>query len=293
MSLNEVFGNWKKWGDADEKGALNYITPEVVKQSLKSVEFGKIYSLAYPIVDNSPRYPVWPNRSRPVHVPRLSYRDEESGSGDDVIVLNTHNQTHLDALGHVWSDGKIYNGYNQSDNVSSKGLKMCGIDKVGGIVTRGILLDIPKLKKTEYLKKGEAIDSNDLEMAAEMEGVKLRSGDSLLVYTGHSRTWDSHNPLDYFRGNPGLSEDTVDLIDRYQISLIGSDNYSVEVEPLPDGKYDIPLHKELLWKRGIYLLELMNLDDIVKDCVYKFLFVVAPLPINGGFGSPVNPLAIR
>jgi kynurenine formamidase len=166
------------------------------------------------------------------------------------------------------------------------------VDKIDGIVTRGVLLDIARFKGVSHLNKGEVITMKDLISCAETEKVEFRVGDAVLIRTGVIETFDKKNPTEFFRGTPGIGMSTVELFDRIGTAVLGSDTYSIEVEPTERGDFSVPLHEELLWKRGIYMIELLNLDKIASDKVYEFLFVGAPLKIEKGLGSPINPLAI-
>lgn len=284
-------GNWGKWGKDDERGALNYITSEVIFNALKMVKKGKTYSLGMPIRHGSKGIPNHPRRIPPFHLAGMYPMTETVNMSDDYISMNTHSQTHLDALAHRYADGKIYNGYSSDENIGSTGAKKCGIDKVGSIVTRGILLDVASYEGVDSLENDVIIDADTLRKCARDQGTEFHEGDAVLVRTGCLNRFDPENPDEFFKANPGLDLNTSDIFIEEHSVLVGSDNYAVDVIPTNTGNRS-PLHNELLWKRGVYLIELINLEEIARDKVYEFLFVVNPLNIEWGLGSPINPVAV-
>jgi hypothetical protein len=148
--------NWGKWGTTDERGALNFITPEVIRRASSLIKKGAVYSLAVPW----DKIPAQEHRLIPTHFMNTDGGDYAAGSrkingtqiSDDTIILSTHSVTHVDALCHVWYDDKLYNGFN-GNTVRSRGARYCGIDKMRWLFTRGLLLDIAKYKNVDYLKK--------------------------------------------------------------------------------------------------------------------------------------------
>lgn len=284
-------GNWNRWGKDDERGTLNLITPEVVTKAASLVKKGKTYPLGIAIRHTGYGVPSFPTRVPPIHVATYFKSGEGRGGGDDYVVLNTHNQTHLDSLAHVFIDNKLYNGHGV-ENLTSAGSEKNSIDKVGCIFTRGLLIDMAGFKGVDHMEKGQVINSEDMTRCANAEGVKFEAGDAVLVRTGALKTYDKKNPIEFFRGTAGLGIDTIDLFDSEGTAVVGADNYSIEVEPSEVGGFATPLHENLLWKRGMQLIELIDLDGLARDKVYEFLFVVAPLRIEKGLGSPINPIAI-
>jgi kynurenine formamidase len=284
-------GNWGRWGENDERGTLNLITPDVVKYATSLVRRGQTFSLCLPITNAGVGVPSFPTRAPPLHVASYRKTPDGAGTGDDYLITNTHNQTHLDSIAHEWLDNTIYNGYSD-DVISSQGATRCGIDKVGGIVTRGVLLDIARFKGVKCLEKGEGIFSQDLESCAKSQNVPLREGDAVLVRTGSLNSFDLKNPAEFFTGAPGLAQDSVAFFDKYGTAVVGTDTCFFEVQPVQDRPWDWPVHVDLIWKRGMFLIELLNLEKFAEQRIYEFLFVVAPLKIDKGLGSPINPLAI-
>ena len=252
-------GNWFRWGENDQRGALNFITAEKTVRATKVVQRGKVYSLALPITHTSYGVPNNPRAAPPIHVSTV--RKNAFGNistGSDYVTLFSHGQTHIDALSHVWTDGVLYNNFSE-ENATSFGSEKCGIGSIGGIVTRGVLLDLARFKGVDSLARGESISDEDLYSCAKAEGIRLESGDAVLLRTGYLTTFDKKNPVDFFRGEPGLAKSASKLFDDREIAIVGADTYAVEVEPTEDGDWGVPIHLDLLWKRGIPLIEVLLL----------------------------------
>jgi len=293
-------GNWGRWGDDDERGALNLLTPEAVLAATRVCRTGKVYNLGLPVA----RYgtPVFPYRGAPQRLTLTSQTDAEMnaqygaqpgvGSNEDVLVVAAHNGTHMDALCHVYADEKFYNGRSAHGFTSHNGAPHCGIEKAGGFAGRAVVLDVAGHKGVDWLEPGYNVTADDLEEARAAAGVEIGSGDIVLVRTG----W-----LDLFADvtsrmeeppfmQPGLGASTVAYLSDRDVAVVGCDNAAVEVIPF-DGEF-LSLHIELLVKRGMTLLEHLVLTPLAADGVTECLLAVAPLLVTGGTGSPVNPIAI-
>jgi len=287
MSSANTLSNWGRWGAEDERGALNLITPALVRGAAGLVKTGKVYSLAVPLAADGPQ---WPPRHKTWRVTTYHNDPESHGGADDVVLMHSHSGTHIDALCHVWYDNQLYNSYLASDHISSEGARRNSIDRVSSIVGRGVLLDVAGWKGVPHLSLGEAIGAADLDGCAEAQGIRVQPGDLVLVRTGWMQVFNQDRGL-FNRGAPGLDESTLSWLKAHDSVLIGADNHGVEVmrNIPPEG---IPLHRVAIRDLGIYLLEDLNLEALAADRVYEFLLVVAPLPLTGGVGSPVNPIAI-
>jgi len=285
-------GNWKRWGSADERGTVNLITPAITAKAASLVKNGRVYSLGLPIEHNALNTPSFRERVAPMHAVFAKRRQDGSGSADDYILLNTHALTHIDSVAHDWSEGQLYNGFD-ANTITSMGAEKCGIDKVGPIVTRGVLLDMARFKGVKSLQRGEAIGRSDILSCAQSENVELQPGDAVLIRTGYLGTFTKEKELEFFSGAPGIGRSAIALFDEIEPAVIGTDTPYLEVEPCEDtGRLSWPIHLELIWKRGASLIELLNLDYLSNDAVKEFLFVAAPLNIKNGLGSPINPVAI-
>jgi kynurenine formamidase len=285
---------WGRWGDDDERGAGNLIDATAVRRGLAAVRSGEVLSLAVPLRAG--------HGSPAVGRPPMQHfmlrdggdyaagRPERGGFGfaDDCIVLATHGGTHVDALSHVWQDGLMYNGFPAS-KVGSAGATVCGIDKAGPMLTRGVLVDLVPDGRSA-LDPGEAVGADRLIGAIDATGIDPEPGDALIVRTGWTEAWlRDESPVDRW---PGLDRDCAEWIADRDIAVVGADNIAVEVYPSSDPACQVPLHVALLRDRGVYFCELLQLDRLAASGRVDFLFILSPLPLVGAVGSPVNPVAV-
>ncbi|HKA82882.1 MAG TPA: cyclase family protein [Acidimicrobiales bacterium] len=214
-------------------------------------------------------------------------------SGDFIgVAFHGNSVSHVDALCHVFVDGQMYNGAPASE-VTSGGARRSSIDVAdSGIVGRGVLLDIPRLRGVDWLEPGDAIRSDELDAT----GVTVEEGDIVLVHTGRDRRRDRHGAWNsYVDGLAGLDAECARWLYDKDPAVLGADGVS-DVMPGSDPEWPIPIHMCALVGMGIHLLDNLRLDLLADACAERgrseFLFVVAPLRIGGGTGSPVNPIAI-
>jgi kynurenine formamidase len=279
--------NWGRWGAQDERGTLNLLTPEVVRHAAGLVKRGKVYSLAMPLAADGPQ---WPTRHRTWKVTTFGVQPNGRGSADDVVTMHSHSGTHMDALCHIWYDGQLYNGYSAPEHVTSNGATRNSIDRVPSIVGRGVLLDMAGFKGREHLAAGEAITADDLDACAAAQGVEIRPGDILLLRTGWIGVFAQDHDT-FYGSEPGIDVSTLPWLRAHDIVAVAADNHAVEVmTQVPPS--DLPIHKAAIRDLGLYLVEYLNLDALAADRVYESLVIIAPLPLSGGIGSPVNPIAI-
>jgi len=304
VQLTEM-SNWGRWGDDDERGALNLLTPERIVAAARLVQRGRVYPLSQVIRDSG--VPILPGRPPNLHYMAIDGGDfaaglkmrnypEGVGFAEDSVFVATHGTTtHIDALAHVWKDGQLYNGFS-SNTVRSYGATKCGIDKVGAIVGRGVLLDVARHHDVDVLDAGYAIGGEELGAVAAAESVDLHEGDIVLVRTGWPAVF-SAAPERYGRDQPGVDADAGRYLAEIGIVALGSDNSAVDVLRFSPVHDDRPVegrgvHTPYLCNLGIHLIEMMNLEELGADQVYEFLFVLCPLLIKGGTASPVTPIAI-
>ncbi|MFF3892576.1 cyclase family protein [Streptomyces sp. NPDC001812] len=292
-TIQQLPAAWGRWGKDDERGALNLLTPSATYRGLETVREGRSLSLAVPL-----RAGKGPIAGRRAPLQHFMVRDggdyaaglTEKGFGfaDDCLVLSTHGNTHLDALAHVWQDHRMWNGHS-ADHVTSNGARRCGIHLVGPIVTRGIVVDLAGPHGPSQDDE-HAISVDELRTAVEATGCLPQDGDALLVRTGWLHRWREGEATEARWA--GLAPDCASWIEEQGFVLVGADNIAVEAGPSPDPDDAAPLHVELIRNRGIHLMELMDLEALVATGRHEFLLVVAPLPLVGGVGSPVNPVAV-
>ncbi len=289
--------NWGRWGAEDERGALNLITDEKRAQAAGLVAEGRSVSCARPL----PVAPA-PENPTPVAHHMISGGDAVSaesrfGISRDYFAIAPHGMatTHLDALCHIFYEGKMYNGFDKSE-VRTDGAKrnsiMSGAD---GIVSRGVLLDIPPLRDAEFLEPGERVTVAEMEGAEARQGVRVEAGDILLVRTGRDRRKESRGAGAPMDGLAGLDAGCLPWVRERDVALIGCDGVT---DAMPSGieGWPMPFHQVAIPAMGIHLIDNMYLERLLAACAersrWEFLFALAPLRLEGGTASPLNPLAI-
>jgi kynurenine formamidase len=297
--------NQGRWGADDERGALNYITEEKRRRAAGLVRRGRSFSLAIPVANGRGPQRGLGGRVNPLHFMTATGCDPvgefDLGRGcrytDDFLALAVQGGTQWDALCHIFYDGELYNGHPAS-SVTSSGAARGGIDKVHkDFVSRGVLLDVARQKNVGCLAPGYAIRSADLEAVERAQGVTLESGDILLVRTGQMSTVKNFSNWSAFHGKEaGLHWETAEWLHERQVAAVAADNQMVEASGVLDGVV-VPFHMLALRNLGIHLGEFWYLEELADDCasdrVYEFLLVAQGLPIVGGTGTPVNPLALK
>jgi kynurenine formamidase len=280
---------WGRWGADDERGALNFIGPEQVKRATALVRTGHVVGLSQPL---SPKTPVPKHRAGVQHFMGRDGGDYAAGArrpggfqfAEDTVVLPLHIGTHIDALCHAWCDDCLYNGFPGQGTRSTTGALRCGIDKMGPIVTRGVLLDMVRLRGAPLAPRA-SIGRTDLEAAASVE---IEPGDAVLIRTG----WLESQASDIsFDEEPGIDEDAALWLAERGVAMVGADNFAIEAIPFPTGTV-FPVHQRLIRDYGIPLLEGLALKALATHGRDQFLFVAAPLPVVGGTGSPLAPVAV-
>jgi kynurenine formamidase len=284
--------NWGRWGPDDQRGALNHIDPDAVQRAARLVTTGQVVSLAQPL---SARTPFPAHRAGMQHFMGRSGGDYAAGArrpggfqfAEDTLLMPAHIGTHIDALCHAWYDDRLYNGFPGSGTRGSTGAARCGIDTMGPIAGRGILLDVAAAKNGP-LPDGTAITADDLIAAARLAGEEPRKGDIVLIRTG----WADQRPETMsFNTEPGIEISAALWLAEREVAVVGADNYAVEVLPFAEGTV-FPVHQRLIRDFGIPLLEGLILTPLSATGRHTFLFAASPLPVVGGTGSPISPMAI-
>jgi kynurenine formamidase len=179
------------------------------------------------------------------------------------------------------------------DDIATRtGFKKLGIEKVGALVTRGVMIDVAGYKGVDMLGDTYEITVADLEGALRRENLALQSGDAVIIHTGWGKLWDKE-PARYARGNPGIGVKAAEFLIAKDPILLGADTAPVEVNPNPDKLISLPLHQIALVVYGVHLLENLKLDELTAKRIYEFAFLMQPLKIQGGTGSTVSPVAVR
>ena len=286
---------WNRWGPDDERGALNHIGADEVKRAAALVKTGEVLRLAQLL---SSKTPVPSHRCGLQHFMGrdggdYAVADSKRPGGfqfaEDTVVMPLHIGTHVDALCHAWYDDKLYNGYLGDSIRSTTGAMRLGVEKMPPVVTRGLLLDLVRLKG-RVLQPGEVISQADLEAAAAAAGVSPGKGDAILLRTGWLEAQKGVKNPD-FNIEPGIDVQAALWLARREVAIVGADNFAVEVLPFAEGKV-FPVHQCLIRDFGVPLLEGLMLDPLVASDRHEFLFMAAALPIVGATGSPLAPVAV-
>jgi kynurenine formamidase len=304
-SLAKKYKNWGRWGDDDQLGTLNFITPSAVTRAAGEIKKGRPISLSIPLNSNGPQNGVM-NRFNPIHLmirhggdALLEGIDKQIHSADDVVLMALQCGTHWDSLAHIFHEGRIYNNYDIKE-VNGNGARKNGIEQVSGrLVGRGILLDIPRIRNTKWLKPSEKVTAEDLDLAVKMENLEVNEGDILLVRTGQmGLAKERGNWQDFMSRNiPGLTVDCLEWIAKHKIAAVAADNWAVEVVPYETEYVLLPFHIIAIVYMGLTLGEIFDLEELARDCAedgrYSFFLSGAPLPFTGAVGAPVNPIATK
>ena len=279
--------NWGRWGADDQRGAINLITPEKRVQAAGLVRSGRSVSL-------SRDFPTIPGSGNPMpaqHFVRLM----DSGVVDYYgLVYHGYVTTHIDALCHVWGADGMWNGKDPKQEVTSAGAAFGGIQHWrDGITTRGVLLDVPKFRGEPSVTIEKPVHGWELEAVAEAQGVALEPGDAIIVHSGREAWQRAHPEWSGYRPpSPGLHASCLPFLRDHDVSVLVWDL----MDAAPD-EYGLPLAVHpALTAFGVALVDNALVEPLAQACAeegrYEFMLTLAPLPVIGGTGSPVNPIAI-
>jgi kynurenine formamidase len=290
LGLHERLSNWGRWGQDDQLGALNFITSDVTAAAAASVRLGRCVSCARPL-------PTEPAADNPTPVAHHMIGTATEGYGADYFAIAPHGYatSHIDALCHIFHEGKIYNGY-PIETVTAHGARRLGIHHLrAGVVARGVLVDVPRLRGMDALEPGEPIYPEDLEAAERATGTRVGRGDVLLVRTGRWRWREQHGPWVPTERLAGLDASCLSWLHGREIAVLGCDGVS-DVYPSRVDEIPMPIHSVAIVAMGVHLLDNLDLDELSLACAaegrFSFLLVIAPLVLQRGTASPVNPIAV-
>lgn len=301
--MQEIFDavrSWGRWGEADERGALNLITPERRVAAAACVRAGIAVSCARDL-------PVQPAPDNPHPALHMMIQGGDDclipGFGleqtSDFVGVAFHGMatSHLDALCHVLVDGRMYNGFEAAE-VKSTGARRCSVMACeDGIVARGVLLDIPRLRGVDWLEPKTVIEPAELDAAEAAQGVRVEEGDVLLVSTGRDARRAAEGPWNPFRvGLAGLGPECLPWLHERGVAALGCDGISDVLPGLGIPGWPMPIHQVAIPAMGVHLLDNLRLDRLASACAeqqqWAFQLTAAPLRVQGGTGSPLNPIAL-
>lgn len=305
--LISKYSNWGRWGADDEMGTVNFITPAKALEAASLVRKGSAFSLAIPLEKAGPILPS-DKRFNPHHFMLQTgtdfaagaqpFHDEGWGYADDAVLMPLQCATQWDALSHIFHEQRMYND-RDCRLVDASGAAKNAIDTLAGrIVTRGVLIDVPRYLGVEWLSLDYHVTPDELDAALEQQRTIVLPGDVVLIRTGNMARarrgggWDEFTQTD----EPGVGIDSIRWFYEHDIAGTANDTWSYEV--LPSGTTVwLPFHIVAIVYMGLLLGEMFALDELAHDCatdgIYEFMFVAPPLPFARAVGSPVNPIAIK
>ena len=288
----DELSNWGRWGPEDEMGALNLITPEKRREAAGLVTEGFTVSLAS--IANTER-----TIDNPCPIEWRMVSASPGGATDTVNYACIHGPgtTHIDGFAHRFFDGKMWNGYPIAETVTMEGgaTKNAILTMRHGVLTRGVLYDIPRLKGVPYLEPGERITVADLEAWEAQSGAAVGPGDAFLIRWGRWARQDEIGGFDTGAEAAGLDNHVIPWLRERDVAIIGWETPGYM--PQPEG--DLPrlaLHDFALTMLGVHLMDRADFDELAAAAAernrWEFMLTIAPLPIPRGTGSPVNPIAV-
>ena len=281
-----------KWGAGDQRGSGNMMKAETVLRAAKLIRTGEVFELGA-VLSPDPKeafinagrvFNIYTKPSPPI--PNARQVNEE-------LVVTELGQigTQFDAFAHqMWGDS-FYNCFKLGEIGTRSGFKKLGIEHVGGLMTRGVLIDVAGLKGVGMLPTSYLITPDDLQQALAKAGQTLQPGDAVAIRTGWAKLMGKENER-YGTLNPGIGIAAAQWLVTQDPMMIAADNCCVEVRP-SERPHSLPVHAMMLIQHGIFLLENLELDALAAARAYEFAFIVQPLKIKGATGSAIAPIAIR
>lgn len=281
-----------RWGAADQRGSANHMKPETVLRATRLIRTGQVFELGRRLEE---AMPLQTTRTFELHTKRTAApQGTNRRGGNEEIVLAEIGQvgTQFDGFAHQTYGDSLYNCVKVDDVATRNGFTKLGIENVGALFTRGVLIDVAALKGVDMLPDSYEITVADLQAALKRQQLTLQPGDAVIVNTGWGRLWGKDNAR-YMGPNPGLGAPAAEWLAKQDPMLIGEDTAPINVTPNSDPKVSNPVHQITLVFYGIHLLENLRLDELAAARAYEFALVVQPLKLVGASGSTVAPIAIR
>jgi kynurenine formamidase len=284
-----------KYGPNDEIGAANLLTPELALAAAKLVKTGKVYRLG---VETNSKTPAFGPRSwaiainQPGQVGGVGLGPTKTNYNDDIYMGYVGTGSQIDGMGHIGVDNVYYNCNKNSEFVQANGLTKLGIEKLPGIVTRGVLLDMTQYYNQNPVPEGTAYNRKEIDEQAKRQGIEIRKGDVVLFYSG----WLSLVGKDdkrFISGEPGIGKEGAEYLASKQVVAVGADTWGVEAIPFEKGVGIFEIHQILIPKNGIYIMENIDSAELAKDKAYEFMFTLGASRMTGGVQAIINPIAIR
>jgi kynurenine formamidase len=281
-----------KWGAGDQRGSGNHMKPETVLRAVRLIQKGQVFELGRRLEESMP---LQATRTYEMHTKRTAppAGSNRRGSNEEIMLAEFGQVgTQFDGFAHQTYGDSLYNCFKMDDVATRTGFTRLGIENVGALVTRGVLIDVAALKGVDMLPDTYEVTVADLQAALTRQQLTLQPGDAVLVHTGWGRLWGKENER-YMKANPGLGSAASEWLAKQDPMLIGADTAPINVTPNPDPKVSNPIHQIALVVYGIHLLENLRLDELAAARVNEFALIVQPLKLVGATGSTVAPIAVR
>ena len=281
-----------KWGAGDQRGAGNHMKPETVLRATRLIRTGQLFELGRRLEASMP---LQATRTFEMHTKRTAppQGSNRRGSNEEIVLAEIGQVgTQFDGFAHQTHGDSLYNCFKLDEIATRNGFSKLGIENVGTLMTRGVLIDVAALKGVDTLPDTYEITVADLQAALKRQQLTLQPGDAVLVHTGWGRLWGKENAR-YMKTNPGLGAAAAEWLARQDPLLVGADTAPINVTPSPDPQLSNPVHQIMLVVYGIHLLENLRLDEVAAQGAQEFALMVQPLKLVGATGSTVAPVAIR
>jgi len=291
------------FGDDDEIGMLNLMSPQSMREVMRRADAGKVFDLGVDYflgmpswtAAGDPPYQIWMS-----HTPQGTVADDPLKLGrehnqlvsysGDCVQMYTHSGTHFDTLNHFGYHGKIWNGFSADEHLGSRHWMVAGADKQPPIISRAVLFDIAALHGVDVLPESYGIGEGDLRAALKRQGVEFQTGNVAMIRTGRMSVWP--DPAKYMLNEPGLNREGAEFLARSGAILIGGDNLALEQLPTAEPDNWQVVHTFLLAEAGIPIMEVVDLEALAGEGISEFAFIGACLRLRGATAAPMRPLAM-
>lgn len=281
-----------KWGAGDQRGAANHMKPETVLRAARLIRTGQVFELGRRLEASMP---LQTTRTFEMHTKRTSppAGSNRRGSNEEIVLAEIGQVgTQFDGFAHQTFGDSMYNCFKVDEVATRNGFTKLGIENVGALMTRGVLIDVAALKGVATLPDTYEITVADLQAALKRQQLTLQPGDAIILHTGWGLLWGKENGR-YMKVNPGLGTAAAEWLAKQDPILVGADTAPINVTPNPDPQVSNPAHQIMLVVYGIHLLENLRLDELAAQRAYEFALIVQPLKLVGATGSTVAPIAVR
>jgi kynurenine formamidase len=280
-----------KWGAADERGSGNHMKPQTVLNAAKLIKTGEVIELGHVLeagipIQSTRRFEMFTKRTGEY------LGSNKRGSNEELVVAEIGQVgTQFDGFAHQTHEDSLYNCFKLGEIATREGFRKLGIQNVGALMTRGVMIDVAGYKGVDMLEGGYEVTVADLEGALKKQNLTLQPGDAVIIHTGWGKLWNKDNPR-YMKSHPGIGVKAGEWIIAKDPMLMGADNTSVENSPPSDPLLSGPIHQMALVIYGVHLLEHLKLDELSAKGVHEFAFIMQPMKLKGATGSSVAPIAV-